>query len=80
MTMTKTLTALTIALGLAATGALAQTVVSDTDGNGTFSIEEMRAAYPNLSDADFAAMDVDGSGQLDHDELQAGREAGLIAP
>jgi len=74
------LTVLALALGLAAGAVMAQTVVTDTDGNGTWSIEEMRAAYPDLTDAQFAALDVDGNGQIDADELQAAREAGTIAP
>jgi hypothetical protein len=77
---TTRLTALVLALGLAGGAALAQTVVTDTDGNGTYSIEELKAAYPDLTDAQFKALDVDGNGQIDADELQAGREAGTIAP
>lgn len=64
---------------LAAAPALAETKVTDTDGNGTFSKEELKAAYPDLTDATFKALDVDGNGQVDADELQAGREAGTIA-
>ena len=77
--MNKMLAALSIALGLVAFGAHAQTVVTDTDGNGTFSIEEMKAAYPDITDALFKTLDVDASGQIDADELQAGRENGGIA-
>ncbi|MFN0113273.1 MAG: EF-hand domain-containing protein [Paracoccaceae bacterium] len=73
--------ALALAAALLSAGmAFAQTVVTDTDGNGTWSIEEMRATYPDLADGDFAALDVDGNAQIDADELQAGRESGLIAP
>ena len=71
--MNKTLTALVLALGLAASGAAAQTVVTDTDGNGTYSIEEMKAAYPDLTDATFTEIDVDGSGQIDAAELAFNR-------
>jgi Ca2+-binding EF-hand superfamily protein len=77
---TTKLTVIALALGLTAGAALAQTVVTDTDGNGTYSMEEMKAAYPDLTDAQFKALDVDGNGQIDADELQAGREAGAIAP
>lgn len=77
--MTKTLAALSLALGLVAFGAHAETVVTDTDGNGTFSKEEMRAAYPDITDEVFTTLDVDGNGQIDADELQAGRENGAIA-
>lgn len=77
--MNKMALALALTLGLAGLAANAQTVVSDTDGNGTFSIEEMTAAYPEMSAGLFSQIDVDGSGQVDADELQAARENGLIA-
>ncbi|MEZ5888505.1 MAG: EF-hand domain-containing protein [Paracoccaceae bacterium] len=74
----RTLIALTLGFGLMGFAAAAQTTVSDTDGNGTFSIEEMRAAYPDMTPALFAEIDVDGSGSVDADELQAARENGQI--
>ncbi|MFM2356770.1 MAG: hypothetical protein RLZZ528_2506 [Pseudomonadota bacterium] len=77
--MNKTLTALTLAFALTGLAAQAQTVVTDTDGNGTYSMEEMKAAYPDISKDVFTELDVDGNGQIDADELQAGREAGTIA-
>lgn len=69
--------ALSGVFALAAMAAHAQ--VSDTDGNGTFSIEELTAAYPDIDDALFSQIDVDGSGEVDADELQAAIENGLIA-
>lgn len=77
--MKKTLTVIALALGFAATAASAQTVVTDTDGNGTYSIEEMTAAYPDMTPELFGQIDVDASGEIDADELQAAREGGLIA-
>lgn len=77
--MKKTLTVLALGFSLTAFAAQAETKVTDTDGNGTFSKEEMKAAYPDLTDATFAAIDADGSGQIDADELQAARENGTIA-
>jgi len=71
--------AFALGLGLAAFSAQAQTVVSDTDGNGVYSIEEMTAAYPEINADLFAQIDVDGNGAIDADELQAAREAGTIA-
>lgn len=75
-TLALTLGAL-IALGAAA--AQAQTVVSDTDGNGTYSFEELKAAYADLTQATFGSVDVNGDGQVDADELQAARESGTLA-
>lgn len=62
---------------LLAGAANAQTV-SDTDGNGTFSIEEMKAAYPDMTPTLFADIDVNGDGQVDADELQAAKETGKL--
>jgi EF hand len=77
--MSKTTFALAFALSLAGLAANAQTVVSDTDGNGVYSIEELTAAYPDMTADLFGQIDVDGSGAVDADELQAARENGLIA-
>jgi hypothetical protein len=77
--MTKSLLALALTLGLTGFAAHAQTTVSDTDGNGVFSIEELTAAYPDMNAGLFGQIDVDGSGAVDADELQAARENGLIA-
>lgn len=67
-------------VALGATQAMAQTVVSDTDGNGAYSFEELKAAYPDLNEATFTSVDINGDGQVDADELQAAREAGTLAP
>lgn len=72
-------TALALTLGLTGIAAQAQTTVTDTDGNGTYSVEELTAAYPKMTAALFAQIDVDHSGQVDADELQAARENGLLS-
>jgi hypothetical protein len=77
--MNKTVLALALSFGVTALAANAQTTVSDTDGNGVYSIEEMTAAYPDMDAALFGQIDVDGSGAIDADELQAAREGGLIS-
>lgn len=71
-----------LALGaLAAFGSVAhaQTVVTDADGNGTYSIEEMTAAYPDMTPELFAEIDANADGAVDADELKAAQEAGKIA-
>lgn len=70
-------------LGLVATAAFAlpvaaQTVVADTDGDGVFSMTELQAAYPDLTAESFTAIDVDASGSIDADELQAAIEGGQL--
>lgn len=77
--MKKFVLALGCLTALGAVQAQAQTVVSDTDGNGTYSFEELQAAYPDLSEATFTSVDVNADGQVDADELQAAREAGTLA-
>ncbi len=78
--MKRTFALALMALGLSALAAQAQTAVSDTDGNGTYSVEELTAAYADMTHDLFAQIDADASGQVDADELQAARENGVIAP
>jgi len=75
--MNKAISAFVFGLALAG-AAQAQTVVSDTDGNGSYSIEELSAAYPDMTPDVFATIDVSGDGAVDADELAAAREQGVI--
>ncbi|WP_137702057.1 penta-EF hand family protein [Marimonas lutisalis] len=61
---------------LAATQAFAAPV--DSDGNGTFSMEEMSEAYPNLTEEQFADMDANEDGEIDEVELNDAIENGVI--
>ena len=72
--MTRTI--ILIAALFGATTALAE--VEDTDGNGTYSMEELKAAYPDLTEDTFAIVDVNGDGAVDTDELAAAENAGLL--
>ena len=72
------------ALALAALSAFtvaasAETAVVDTDGNGAYSMEELKAAYPDLTEEAFKAADVDADGALSADELTAAEAAGAFA-
>ena len=53
--------------------------VEDTDGNGSYSLDEMLVSYPELTDGDFAEMDADESGDISEDELTAAMENGVLA-
>lgn len=66
-----------VAIALLATPALAETMVEDTDGNGTFSMEEVAVAYP-LTEELFSQIDTDASGDVSQDELTAAVEAGVL--
>lgn len=57
--------------------AMAQEVV-DADGDGAYSMEELMAAYPNLTAEVYAAIDANGDGLVDVDELAAAQSAGTI--
>lgn len=63
----------------AAQAATAMTEVEDTDGNGTYSYEELLVAFPGLTEESFADADADGNGELSAGELAAAEEAGDIA-
>ncbi len=54
-------------------------VVADTDGNGAYSMEEVVAAYPAVTEEIFKAADVDANGDLSADELKAAVDAGSFA-
>ena len=41
----------------------------DTDGNGTVSMEEAKAAMPDITEEAFKAADADESGELNEEEL-----------
>ena len=62
-------------LGLSATAAFAQTPTSfvdvDADANGELSFVELQVAWPDLTQAEFDAADLDLSGGLSADELNS---------
>ena len=63
---------------LSAVQASAAIMIEDTDGNGTYSYEEMVAAVPDLTVDQFVVIDEDESGEVDAEELAAATEEGLI--
>lgn len=74
----KKLTLTLAALGLAGAAAAQTVAVPDTDGNGTYSMEELVAVYPDLTEDGFALIDANGDGSVDADELTAAQEAGTL--
>lgn len=74
-----------ILAGLALGGALvvtaalaAEHAMLDTDGDGLVSYDELVAMYPEFTESDFEALDVDANGGLDEEEIAVAQEAGLI--
>ena len=62
--------AILLATGFASTAALAADFSAvDTDQNGTVSMEEAKAAMPDMSDDAFGAADADKSGDLSAEEF-----------
>lgn len=49
----------------------AQTVLTDTDGNGVYSLQELVDAYPDLTEEAFKAADRNADDALDEAELSA---------
>jgi hypothetical protein len=65
-------------IALSAGAALAQVTVEDTDGNGSYSMEELMVAYPDLTEDLFGEIDADADGAVSPEELTAAQEAGQL--
>jgi hypothetical protein len=65
---------------LAALPALAQDMptIEDTDGNGTWSLEELQVAYPDLTAEVFTTIDANADGAVDQAELAAALADGAL--
>lgn len=73
---------LTTVLGLAAIPAFAQDAaapeIADTDGNGTWSMDELLVAYPDMTAESFTAIDANADGAVDQAELAAALADGAL--
>jgi opacity protein-like surface antigen len=74
--MKRTLTAAALA-ALVAGPALAQDAM-DTNADGMYSMEELMAAFPEMTPETFATADVNADGTLDAEELAQAQADGLI--
>ncbi|MQQ06856.1 EF-hand domain-containing protein [Epibacterium sp. SM1979] len=50
----------------------------DLDGNGSLSLAEMQATFPELTSETFALIDVNSDGEADDSEIAAAIEAGYL--
>ena len=50
----------------------------DANGDGLLTIDEVQAAYPDVTAESFAEMDLNADGALEEDEIAAAEEAGLM--
>lgn len=76
--MKKLVLALGTITAVVAGPALAQTEIPDADGDGMYSMEELLAVFPDLTEETFTAADANGDGMLDADELAAAQASGAI--
>lgn len=66
-------------VAVSAVQAHAETAVEDADGNGSYSMEEMTAAFPDMTEDQFVEIDADASGDVSEEELAAAMEGGVLA-
>jgi hypothetical protein len=50
----------------------------DANGDGVLTIDEVQAAFPDISTEGFEMMDLNADGTLQDDEVTAAEEAGLM--
>ena len=50
----------------------------DTNADGMYSIEEMQAAFPELTDESFIAIDMNADGLIDMEEMAMAVEAEVL--
>lgn len=63
--------------GVIALPAMAATSL-DTNGDGYLTLDEVQAAYPEITPEAFSTMDVNADGALDGDEVVAAQDAGFM--
>lgn len=69
--MKQTLIAIAALAAASSMAFAADFAAADTDGSGAVSMDEAKAAMPDLSDDAFKAADADGSGDLSAEEFTA---------
>lgn len=78
MTRTKTLIAPFALLTALVVPAFAQDAAIDINGDGMYSLPELQAVMPEMSEDDFVVLDTSGDGVLDADEIAVGVTAGML--
>ncbi|WP_255449565.1 hypothetical protein [Shimia ponticola] len=81
MTYLKPLTALAAAIGLTATAyAMTMDETVDANGDGVYSLEELQAVLPDLTEDTFIVVDTNEDGLIDEAEFAVASEAGIFPP
>ena len=78
MTRTMTLIAPIALLTALVVPAFAQDAAIDINGDGMYSLPELQAVMPEMTDDDFVVLDTSGDGVLDADEIAVGVSAGML--
>lgn len=68
--------ALALATFLAGAGESGSSI--DTDGDGRYSLAELRAFYPALTEPVFRRIDMNGDGRISPGEFRAAQDDGLL--
>ncbi len=58
--------------------AVAQNMPEDTDGDGLYSMDEMKAAFPDVTEEVLVQIDLNEDGSIDAEELAVAQTAGLL--
>ena len=53
-------------------------MVSDADMDGNYTLEDIQAAYPNVTAEIYAEIDTNADGEVDQDELDAAMDTGTF--
>lgn len=79
MTHLKSLTALAATALCLPAFAMGQSAMQvDANEDGVLSLAEVQAVYPDMTEEQFATVDLNGDGTLEDAEIKAAQEAGLM--
>jgi hypothetical protein len=67
-----------LGMGAMATTAFADISAMDTNGDGLLTMDEVQAAYPEVTADQFSQIDSNGDGAVDDDEMAAAQDEGLM--
>lgn len=75
----KTFAMTTAAAVLAAAPLMAGSLAeADADGSGTFTLEELQAVFPDMTEETFTTIDANADGEVDLAEAQAAVDSGVL--
>lgn len=67
-----------LALATAAFAMSARNAALDVNGDGVLTLDEVQAAYPDITTEGFSAMDTDADGTLSDTEITAAEDSGSL--